>query len=134
MILRLLFFSSRRRHTRCALVTGVQTCALPISRQQDNAEPRERQMTKIQSHAECSPARSKTARAKCRRDRAKMADAFSSVAAAFGNVQMGTAEVVAPEPVFDPVKVRSEERRAGKEGGSRGRYRWSADKEKEKHE
>src|SRR3546814_4094573 len=24
------FFSSRRRHTRCALVTGVQTCALPI--------------------------------------------------------------------------------------------------------
>src|SRR3546814_5221286 len=36
------FFSSRRRHTRCALVTGVQTCALPISRtylagQQDKA-------------------------------------------------------------------------------------------------
>src|SRR3546814_10824237 len=30
------FFSSRRRHTRCALVTGVQTCALPIS-----TEPRE---------------------------------------------------------------------------------------------
>src|SRR3546814_18779846 len=29
------FFSSSRRHTRCALVTGVQTCALPIS----NAHP-----------------------------------------------------------------------------------------------
>src|SRR3546814_9842445 len=28
---RVFFFSSRRRHTRCALVTGVQTCALPIS-------------------------------------------------------------------------------------------------------
>src|SRR3546814_3328825 len=28
----LFFFSSRRRHTRCALVTGVQTCALPIFR------------------------------------------------------------------------------------------------------
>src|SRR3546814_988481 len=27
------FFSSIRRHTRCALVTGVQTCALPISRE-----------------------------------------------------------------------------------------------------
>src|SRR3546814_14502076 len=27
----IVFFSSRRRHTRCALVTGVQTCALPIS-------------------------------------------------------------------------------------------------------
>src|SRR3546814_2198547 len=26
----LFFFSGRRRHTRCALVTGVQTCALPI--------------------------------------------------------------------------------------------------------
>src|SRR3546814_5272576 len=30
--LSLFFFSSRRRHTRCALVTGVQTCALPICR------------------------------------------------------------------------------------------------------
>src|SRR3546814_16988368 len=29
-ILVFFFFSSRRRHTRCALVTGVQTCALPI--------------------------------------------------------------------------------------------------------
>src|SRR3546814_950629 len=29
-LLLLFFFSSRRRHTRCALVTGVQTCALPI--------------------------------------------------------------------------------------------------------
>src|SRR3546814_1456395 len=31
VVLILFFFSSRRRHTRCALVTGVQTCALPIS-------------------------------------------------------------------------------------------------------
>src|SRR3546814_3109198 len=30
LLLIVLFFSSRRRHTRCALVTGVQTCALPI--------------------------------------------------------------------------------------------------------
>src|SRR3546814_19074835 len=30
-IMWIFFFSSRRRHTRCALVTGVQTCALPIS-------------------------------------------------------------------------------------------------------
>src|SRR3546814_6729521 len=30
-LLIIFFFSSRRRHTRCALVTGVQTCALPIS-------------------------------------------------------------------------------------------------------
>src|SRR3546814_3458442 len=31
------FFSSRRRHTRCALVTGVQTCALPICRRPSSA-------------------------------------------------------------------------------------------------
>src|SRR3546814_2812295 len=37
----LFFFSSRRRHTRCALVTGVQTCALPISARSwaDETEP-----------------------------------------------------------------------------------------------
>src|SRR3546814_9630487 len=29
-IMDIVFFSSRRRNTRCALVTGVQTCALPI--------------------------------------------------------------------------------------------------------
>src|SRR3546814_10503762 len=34
------FFASRRRHTRCALVTGVQTCALPICRQYPGAERR----------------------------------------------------------------------------------------------
>src|SRR3546814_2935088 len=35
MVLSCFFFSSRRRHTRCALVTGVQTCALPISHRVD---------------------------------------------------------------------------------------------------
>src|SRR3546814_9180815 len=34
------FFSSRRRHTRCALVTGVQTCALPICRKGANHDGR----------------------------------------------------------------------------------------------
>src|SRR3546814_12900207 len=33
------FFSSRRRHTRCALVTGVQTCALPISASLHSGRP-----------------------------------------------------------------------------------------------
>src|SRR3546814_6806992 len=35
-----LFFSSRRRHTRCELVTGVQTCALPISYEKNKADLR----------------------------------------------------------------------------------------------
>src|SRR3546814_6977126 len=42
------FFSSRRRHTRCALVTGVQTCALPISsiaRRIDPSDGSARQVT-----------------------------------------------------------------------------------------
>src|SRR3546814_8579486 len=33
------FFSSRRRHTSCALVTGVQTCALPILRDARGRRP-----------------------------------------------------------------------------------------------
>src|SRR3546814_5034650 len=37
-----LFFSSRRRHTRCALVTGVQTCALPICCQGETGMRRSR--------------------------------------------------------------------------------------------
>src|SRR3546814_2119638 len=35
LVFYIVFFSSRRRHTRCALVTGVQTCALPISFRND---------------------------------------------------------------------------------------------------
>src|SRR3546814_9274163 len=35
----LLFFSSRRRHTSCALVTGVQTCARPISMRRSGTNP-----------------------------------------------------------------------------------------------
>src|SRR3546814_6890408 len=38
-LIRLFFFSSRRRHTRCALVTGVQTCALPISGPEEATDP-----------------------------------------------------------------------------------------------
>src|SRR3546814_5621753 len=38
-IFHLFFFSSRRRHTRCALVTGVQTCALPISHPPPGSSP-----------------------------------------------------------------------------------------------
>src|SRR3546814_3795259 len=36
----LFFFSSKRRHTRCALVTGVQTCAIAITAGQTNAAQR----------------------------------------------------------------------------------------------
>src|SRR3546814_6826885 len=42
------FFSSRRRHTRCALVTGVQTCALPIYPSRD--QPAHARHPEPQSH------------------------------------------------------------------------------------
>src|SRR3546814_5041598 len=60
------FFSSRRRHTRCALVTGVQTCALPICRARINLLPvcridsvitpvtRERLRDPVDCEAQCS--------------------------------------------------------------------------------
>src|SRR3546814_6613899 len=38
-ILCVFFFSSRRRHTICALVTGVQTCALPICYARQDRKP-----------------------------------------------------------------------------------------------
>src|SRR3546814_6981810 len=40
----LVFFSSRRLHTRCALVTGVQTCALPICPRRADVGFRRRQL------------------------------------------------------------------------------------------
>src|SRR3546814_20801382 len=45
------FFSSRRRHTRCALVTGVQTCALPIlqPRQRDKFKTRRTELIRMGS-------------------------------------------------------------------------------------
>src|SRR3546814_2722043 len=45
----LFLFSSRRRHTRCALVTGVQTCALPIFEQQRTLVARARDEGKVDS-------------------------------------------------------------------------------------
>src|SRR3546814_3192431 len=49
------FVSSRRRHTRCALVTGVQTCALPISMYPPAKETRlivDEEMVRIFRHLE----------------------------------------------------------------------------------
>src|SRR3546814_6741806 len=72
------FFSSRRRHTRCALVTGVQTCALPIwvddvgtGRVGQRGDPRRRGRLRGQRLArlardedlQCSPARLRDAAA-----------------------------------------------------------------------
>lgn len=66
-------------------------------------------MSKIQSHENCTHESSKAARAKCRRSRAKFADAFSAA------LTDGTATVPTAPPVFEPVRVTADTWREYKE-------------------
>lgn len=66
-------------------------------------------MSKIQSHENCTHESSKAARAKCRRSRAKFADAFASA------LTDGTAIVPTASPVFEPVRVTADTWRDFKE-------------------
>src|SRR3546814_3796263 len=93
-----LFFSSRRRHTRCALVTGVQTCALPILVFFN--------MAGGDAQALMGPL------------------ASTLLAISMGAVYMGALTYIGNAPNF-MVKARSEERRVGKECVSTCRSRWS---------
>src|SRR3546814_3322837 len=92
------FFSSRRRHTRCALVTGVQTCALPIYRSK-------RGLAKLLTDSWPSPSVHYTP-----------AGGGSSASAWSRWV------ITSSGP---PCPARSEERRVGKECVSTCRSRWS---------
>src|SRR3546814_4391027 len=49
------FFLGRRRHTSCALVTGVQTCALPISVNGQDREERKRAPNRRPFQCCCKP-------------------------------------------------------------------------------
>src|SRR3546814_3738964 len=95
------FFSSRRRHTRCALVTGVQTCALPIfliAQIEDLADELAARETEPQGELSVG-----------------LPYAFSQIAV----------EVLARFREQHPTVRRSEERRVGKECVSTCRSRWS---------
>src|SRR3546814_6731256 len=65
MVCNVCFFSSRRRHTRCALVPGVQTCALPIYFSQVDA------LAERESSRRFSPFRSNDGRWKNHHDQAR---------------------------------------------------------------
>src|SRR3546814_8392551 len=95
------FLSSRRRHTRCAVVTGVQTCALPIS------PPYQRgyAMAMLAAPGPYDPT------AKTYFDVMPMDDYTPAQADSF----------------LREYNHRSDERRVGKECGSTCRYRWSPD-------
>src|SRR3546814_946927 len=90
------FFSSRRRHTSCALVTGVQTCALPIF-----GEP-----SKIATIA--------------------LGVFFPTVVSAYSAVDNVPRNLIRMAQSFGlSTRMRSEERRVGKECVSTCRSRWS---------
>src|SRR3546814_16398127 len=108
------FFASRRRHTRCALVTGVQTCALPIFRSGEYCGRKS-------IHAPCAR-KAASALALLWTDR------LSRITIAWleGRGQLGFdigIEGVAIHRTMD--HPRSEERRVGKECVSPCRSRWS---------
>src|SRR3546814_17625002 len=112
-------FSSRRRHTRCALVTGVQTCALPILKRivyTSFTEPTPSSLfTMVQAHVETERmlGDSGISHAILRNNQyAANIDGFVAQAIETGTLAMPAAE------------ARSEERRVGNEGSSTWRSRW----------
>src|SRR3546814_2343977 len=115
----MIFFSSRRRHTRCALVTGVQTCALPISfavdcvREAETLAPPAQDIDPVRLNDELGGAYG----------------IFSGAATATAVLRFTAerARWIAAEQWHPQQQGRSEERRVWKEGVSTCRYRWSPD-------
>src|SRR3546814_2410892 len=104
------FFSSRRRHTRCALVTGVQTCALPIC---------------VQRLLEGQPEKQPALGYVPVRDVGKMClqrrlEPIATIPVKIPQLAQMASVLLGADPL-----QRSEERRVGKECGSTCRSRWS---------
>src|SRR3546814_12035937 len=136
----LFFFSSRRRHTRCALVTGVQTCALPILFL--NGEPfgqgrmdLAQIVAKLDTGAVARAAEKIAAKEPF--DVLVVGGGPGGAAAAIYAARKGIRTGIVAEcfggPVLDPLGIenfisvqhRSEARRVGKECVSTRRSRWS---------
>src|SRR3546814_5308690 len=104
------FFSSRRRHTRCALVTGVQTCALPIFYHERDRRRLHDVVTCIRNGVTIDEA----------------GFLLSANGERFVRPPRDMARLFREYPdALAQSQVRSEERRVGKEGGSTCRSRWS---------
>src|SRR3546814_10535249 len=115
----LFFFSSRRRHTRCALVTGVQTCALPIALGRGveiGTELREGRHLAILGEFELDRSYDLLHRLRLRGG-TDMADRKADVD--------GRTNALIEQVGLKEDLTRSEERRVGKECGSTCRSRWS---------
>src|SRR3546814_4708698 len=109
-------FSSRRLHTICALVTGVQTCALPISIVfAQNLEPRSDIIGVAHGGHDAE------------RGADEGGGDFGAQFLACIGLRSEAARLVAAQSlgVAGPVRERSEERRVGKECVSTCRSRWS---------
>src|SRR3546814_16406656 len=115
------FFSSRRRHTRCALVTGVQTCALPIAASLQCLERLNAAILPVDGDGLALP------------PDAALIPEGGIVGAMLVNNEVGTIQPVADFAAREahrrgPVATaagRSEERRVGKEWVRTCRSRWS---------
>src|SRR3546814_522475 len=110
----LFVFSSRRRHTRCALVTGVQTCALPISDRRGRDQSRDPGCGRCRQHS-CRPT---GAGRGCRAAAGEGAGAADAADAAHASDAGGDPEprdraVTRRRYGVLPPALRSEERRVG---------------------
>src|SRR3546814_13238659 len=119
------FVQSRRRHTRCALVTGVQTCALPIC------------ATAIEgalAHASLAADQVDEVIMGCvlpaglGQAPARQASRAAGIPDAAGATTINKVRGSGMKAIMfghDLIKARSEERRVGKECVSTCRSRWS---------
>src|SRR3546814_15582960 len=128
---RCFFFSSRRRHTRCALVTGVQTCALPIS-PPEQAPPRPLAPSSLGEDSVTDPPLPPAAADAARRG-SLLHGLFERLPAAPPARRRDLAEQWLARPGRDPDSARRpalvdtarpEERRVGEEGVRTGNSRW----------
>src|SRR3546814_13800410 len=122
------FFSSRRRHTRCALVTGVQTCALPIFDLADIVVTAQKRAERLRDVPISIGVMSGETL-----DRATVggtAEALSRVAGV--STTTGLLSGATQIAIRGVTAGRSEERRVGKECVSTCRARWSPYHQKNK--